>query len=184
MSNKKISKKLLEEYSEDLKQIGKNLRYYRKEKGKTQNEIAEAVGLKHNTISEIERGSSSVKAVVLLHICKELEISFFDVFRDTQYVQTNPPKDYSNKIAQLNQRDQEIIEQIINVFYRNQKTSHENLELKSKDLQRKKNSEIFKDYRDEEVEEEVGEKGIDEFINQFYPQSKYNDDDYDSYLDN
>ena len=91
--------------------------------------------------------------VLLLQICKALEISFFDIFKDTQYIQTNPPKKHLDRLAQLNDRDQQIIKEIIDIFYRNQKTSPENLELKSQSIQRKKNSEVFKDCGDEEVDE-------------------------------
>ena len=59
MSNKKIDKKLLQEYNEDMKQIGKNIRKWRNDKRISQQELAKKVGLERNSISVIENGSSA-----------------------------------------------------------------------------------------------------------------------------
>jgi len=55
--------------------MGQNLRKYRKLAGMTQRQLAEAVGVKHNTISDWETGRTSPDTSEIVLLCNALAIS-------------------------------------------------------------------------------------------------------------
>ena len=61
--------------------IGLNISYYRRVRHLTQVELAEAVGISSNYLSQVERGYKSISLVKLLKIAEVLgvdEKNFFD----------------------------------------------------------------------------------------------------------
>lgn len=62
--------------------IGQNIRKYRKEKGMTQKDLAEAIGVKNTTVSMWEVGSNTMPIEVLAEICRVLGVSLADMARD------------------------------------------------------------------------------------------------------
>lgn len=61
--------------------IARNLKYYRDLKGLTQRELAEKLGIKHNTISSWENGTNSIDAAVLMEICDLLGVSLCEMYK-------------------------------------------------------------------------------------------------------
>jgi transcriptional regulator with XRE-family HTH domain len=62
--------------------LGIRLKYYRKLREMTQEELADKVGIAPTHITNIERGKKGVSLEVLMLICKTLEISLIDVLPD------------------------------------------------------------------------------------------------------
>lgn len=57
-----------------------NLKQFRTEKGLSQSELAEMVGVSRNTISSIETGQFSPTAKLALILCIALDKKFEDIF--------------------------------------------------------------------------------------------------------
>ena len=57
-----------------------NLKQFRTEKGLSQSELAEMVGVSRNTISSIETGQFSPTAKLALILCIALDQKFEDIF--------------------------------------------------------------------------------------------------------
>lgn len=60
----------------NIKDIGKLIRIRRKEKGLTQQQLAESIGANHKQyIPKIENGTTNITVVKLINICNVLEIT-------------------------------------------------------------------------------------------------------------
>ena len=68
----------------DLCAIGNKLLCFRKKRGMTQAEVAEAAGLSDRTYADIERGTVNMRIETLLHICAALYITPNDVLTADQ----------------------------------------------------------------------------------------------------
>ena len=68
----------------DLCAIGNKLLSFRKKRGMTQAEVAEAAGLSDRTYADIERGTVNMRIETLLHICAALSITPNDVLTAEQ----------------------------------------------------------------------------------------------------
>ena len=66
------------------KYIARRIKYYRDQKGLTQKELGEKVGIKHNTISSYENGTNKPNQDTLFAIAKALDVSIDDLFPPTQ----------------------------------------------------------------------------------------------------
>ena len=60
--------------------IAKNLKFFREERKITQKQLAEVLGVKHNTISTWEKGTNSIDVSLLMQICEYLNVSLDDMF--------------------------------------------------------------------------------------------------------
>ena len=60
--------------------VAQNLKYYRELNKLTQKQLAEALGVKHNTISSWESGLNSIDVSILFKICEVLNISISEVY--------------------------------------------------------------------------------------------------------
>jgi len=61
-------------------EIAAKLLYYRKKKGITQRQLAESIGVKHNSISAWENGTNAIDVEILYRICCILDITISDIF--------------------------------------------------------------------------------------------------------
>ena len=67
--------------SKDIKWIvAKNLLYYRKKNKITQKQLADKLGVKHNTISVWENGVNSIDIATLFQVCKIFGITVNDMY--------------------------------------------------------------------------------------------------------
>ncbi len=62
------------------KNIGETLRVIRKQKGLTQDKVAEFANIDSKHYSRIERGVSGTRVNTLIEICSALEISIIEFF--------------------------------------------------------------------------------------------------------
>lgn len=65
---------------EKYKYLGLNIAYYRKEKGLSQNELAERVNISRTHMSRIETADCAVSLDVIFEICDILEIKPIKLF--------------------------------------------------------------------------------------------------------
>lgn len=64
---------------ERMRMLGRALRYERRVRDKTLQQVADAVGLKENTISAYEKGKVQIPINNLDAICKYLSIDYIDL---------------------------------------------------------------------------------------------------------
>ena len=60
--------------------IAKNLKGFREDRKITQKQLAEVLGVKHNTVSTWENGTNSIDVSLLMQICEYLDVSLDDMF--------------------------------------------------------------------------------------------------------
>lgn len=61
-------------------EVSKNLLYFRKKSNLTQKELADKIGVKHNSISSWENGTNSIDIEILFNICSALNVSINDMY--------------------------------------------------------------------------------------------------------
>lgn len=130
-----------EQIKRDKKIIGNNIRQARKNhklekvsstSGKilytddplTQQELADKIGVSKNTISLLEKGSSTPSLTRILEICQALNICIFDIFKDTSISRTPTPKGFSNKFESLKRREQIVVGDFINFLHQQERLSN------------------------------------------------------------
>lgn len=87
-----------EPMKEDLKKyIGEQIRILRKEKNMTQRELGKLLGLKHNSISAIERGVNSFESNMIFKVAKIFNVKADDLF--PPLAEKNDPNDYIFRYA-------------------------------------------------------------------------------------
>jgi transcriptional regulator with XRE-family HTH domain len=77
----------------EQKTIGKFMQELRKEKNMTQKDLAEQIGVSDKTISKWENGNSMPDTLLLVPLCKALDISVNELLSGEKL----PPNDYSSK---------------------------------------------------------------------------------------
>lgn len=80
--------------------VAKNLKHYRELKKLTQRELAEKIGVKHNTISSWENGTNSIDVSVLMQICDLLGVTLDEIYRG---------KKYEEAITKLSEKEQHVL---------------------------------------------------------------------------
>lgn len=68
-----------------LKRLGLKILSLRKEKGLSQEELAEKLGTKHTQVGRIERGEVNSSINMLRHIAKELEVNIKELVDVASY---------------------------------------------------------------------------------------------------
>jgi putative transcriptional regulator len=66
---------------EEIKQIGKNIRKFRKKKGFSQLDLAAACGFEESSIGRLENGKTNPTIKTLVKIGKALEVKLTDLVR-------------------------------------------------------------------------------------------------------
>ena len=67
-------------FSDKYKKLGLNIAYYRKDRGYTQIQLAEKVGIDRSHMSAIELATAGVSLDVIFKICEVLEVNTRDLF--------------------------------------------------------------------------------------------------------
>ncbi len=97
--------------------IGKRIQKIRKEKGYTQQQFAEKIGLSTNYLSDIERGKSSTRLDKLVDIINALECSADDIFADTiDFGYRVKNSRLADRLEELSIENQEIAYAILEAF--------------------------------------------------------------------
>lgn len=87
-----------------LKKIGQRIRDLRKQKGLSQEQLAEKAGFHFSYIGGVERAEKNITLVNLLKIADALDVQIMDLFMYTKYQQ-----------SALNEKD-ELLNQIIHTL--------------------------------------------------------------------
>ena len=82
----------------DLAYIGDQLRKFRKQRRKSQYELAEEVNVSFNTISRVENAQSVLDLEQLIRLCYALEVPVSDIFPPS--LQGSPPDPDTNIVIQ------------------------------------------------------------------------------------
>lgn len=101
-------------------EISKNLAYYRKSKKITQKELAEKLGVKHNTISGWENGANSIDVEILCKICSILEISIAEIYgkyASSPIALSVNEQELIKKYRALDERGKGMVDIILNTQY-------------------------------------------------------------------
>lgn len=97
--------------------IGKRIQKIRREKGYTQQQFAEKIGLSTNYLSDIERGKSSARLDKLVAIINSLECSADDIFSDVIAVGYKVKSSrLSERLEALPPEEQEKVFAILDAF--------------------------------------------------------------------
>ena len=139
-----------------------NIKNYRNAKNWSQSELAEKIEVSVNTISLIERGKTFVSIPRLFELCEKLEISLFDLFKDTSIVKTKAPRNFSEQYNQLNDTNKAIVSGILNVFIKNQRVSE-----KSENFNQNNMKTYYLDNNEENIEEEKKS-----YLNKYLPHGR------------
>ena len=76
--------------------IGSRVRYYRKKKGISQRELADALAVSPSVISNLEKGKSMVGVYTLLAIIRTLGISIEELFPDYSMLKKQDVQGFSD----------------------------------------------------------------------------------------
>lgn len=99
----------------DFKRGGEAIQRTRKERGLTQEQLAESIGITSNTVSRIERGQLIPALPTLVDICNVLKIGANTIL--AAYITADTPVRWTHlaeKLDTLEQEKQDKIETILN----------------------------------------------------------------------
>ena len=65
----------MEKHEKALQQIGLNILYYRKEKGYTQQQLADMISYSKNHIQQLETAKATPSVIAILDIAEALEVA-------------------------------------------------------------------------------------------------------------
>lgn len=106
-----------------LKKIGQRIRDLRKQKGLSQEQLAEKAGFHFSYIGGVERAEKNITLVNLLKIADALDVQIMDLFIYTKYQQSalNEKDELLNQIFQtlvsLKKRDLRKVQVILDEFF-------------------------------------------------------------------
>jgi transcriptional regulator with XRE-family HTH domain len=107
----------------DLQAVGKRIQQVRRERGLTQEQLAEAVGLSPTHLSVIERGAKPTKITNFVAIANVLEVSadelLLDVLDHTAKVEST---ELYHQIAELPVKSQDLILKVLRIMIEEMKT--------------------------------------------------------------
>lgn len=99
------------------REIGKKIKFYRKKRGLTQEQLAEKVELSSHFISALERGMYSVKLENLVKIINVLECTADDLFCDSLSDKTRANASrLAKEMATLPEHEQERIFKVVELL--------------------------------------------------------------------
>ena len=100
----------------DFNKIGSNFYVFRKAKGMTQAEVAEAAGLSDRTYADIERGCVNMRIETILRICDVLDITPNDVLTEECDVPAFDENDIIKKLHECSQTERETALKLLSVY--------------------------------------------------------------------
>lgn len=102
--------------------IGKRIQYFRKQKGLTQEQLAEAVGITTNYLSAVERGVYQVKFDTLVQIMNEVDCTADDLFGEVLNCGYKIKSSrLSDEMAGLSASEQSLIFDVVEAMIKNMK---------------------------------------------------------------
>lgn len=101
----------------NLKQIGKRIAASRNDLDLSQKELAAKINISNNHLSNIETGKAAPSFLLLLEICKALNVSIEYIATGRVYADLD--KELEEKIKRCSDEDKIKISKIIDVFLNN-----------------------------------------------------------------
>ncbi len=98
------------------KEFGKLVQFYRKEKGLTQEDLAEAIDKSVETISNIERGFASTRLSTAAEIAEVLNIELQQLFTLKKETKEEITDQIITELNKMSQEDKQKILNIIRAF--------------------------------------------------------------------
>lgn len=98
------------------KELGLRIRYYRKEKHLTQENLAEICGLHPTYIGQLERGEKNATVESVYRIAHGLNIPFSKLFENLEHLEhdnNNIPLDIYHSLLSIPRDKQDIVQNII-----------------------------------------------------------------------
>ena len=100
----------------DYKNLGKRIRFYRTQKGMTQQRLAEIVDIVPSNVSHIERGTNKVSLPTLVRIANTLEVSIDQLLCTSLEVSSyNLNEDIAKLLEDCSDKEIDAIADIIKV---------------------------------------------------------------------
>ena len=97
--------------------LGKNIKYYRKLKRLTQEQLAEQLDLSLGFISQVERGVTKMSLDTLIDLCDSLDCSAGDILDNAQAGSSNKQtNDFLALYERLPQRDQALFYHMLKAY--------------------------------------------------------------------
>lgn len=94
-------------------EIASNLLFYRKRSNLTQKDLADKLGIKHNSVSAWENGANSIDVEILFKICEILDVSVNDMYgvysRTNELAFTSVEADLIRKFRRLDERGKDTV---------------------------------------------------------------------------
>lgn len=104
----------------DEQKVGNKIRLLRRNKGYTQQEFAEILGLSTNYLSDVERGKSFPRLDKLIAIMNTLECSADDIFEDViTSGYRNKESKLSDKIEKLSDKNKMLVFDVLDTLLNN-----------------------------------------------------------------
>lgn len=100
----------------DLCAIGNKLLSFRKKRGMTQAEVAEAAGLSDRTYADIERGTVNMRIETFLHICTALHITPNDVLTAEQSPPEVTREQFLELLDRCDPKERDTAMQLVSVY--------------------------------------------------------------------
>lgn len=104
----------------DVRQyVSGKIREYRKLRNLTQKELGEKIGVKHNTVSGYEKGTSEAEQDILFKIANALDVGINDLFPPTtnSISLTTCEKDFIKKYRVLDERGKSTVDKALDNEY-------------------------------------------------------------------
>lgn len=95
----------------DLKAIGKRIQNRRKQRGYTQEQLADLLDVSIQMISNLERGNKSIRIENLVNLCDVLDVSTDFILTGKESIQDIHAS--AAKLLYLSEKDRKMIEMLI-----------------------------------------------------------------------
>lgn len=105
-----------------VKSVGDRLRYFRKEAGLTQGNLADKLGILTSTVAEIENDNTQLSIERLIQVCNIFKITpnaFFNIHDEPEVLHHKPFRDLIPKINTLTTKDLNLLTDLAKRFIKN-----------------------------------------------------------------
>ena len=95
------------------------IKQIRKEKGLTQAEFGEKIGVKGNTVTMYETGARIPSDAVIISICREFNVSevWLRTGEGEPHIQRNEDAEWQEVLAQITVSDDDMIKRIVKAYW-------------------------------------------------------------------
>ena len=110
------SENMKQEESRVLRQLGQRIRYFRRLKSLTQEELGEQANVSHKYIGEIERGKKKAGIIIIYRLACVLQVSMADLISFSRLQCGSHQKSMQSIIRLLENKDIEALKKAFNIL--------------------------------------------------------------------